>query len=91
MCLSIGNFTIVDAYRQLTPNASVKKIQIAIATRCSTPIAAVLIAGSNGRLARKLPIETIAPFLVVGVIRGGWKGRLRLQAAPSQSKLSNSG
>jgi hypothetical protein len=73
MCLNIGRFIIVDANRQLTPNASVKTIQIAIATRCSTPIAAVLITGSNDRLASKFPTETAAPFLAVGVIIGGWK------------------
>jgi hypothetical protein len=41
MCLNIAGFIIVDAHRQLTPNASVRTIQIAIITRCSTPIAAV--------------------------------------------------
>jgi hypothetical protein len=73
VCVHIESFMIVDAQRQQTPNASVKTIQIAIATRCSIPIAAVLISGSNDRLASKFPTETVAPFLAVGVIRGGWK------------------
>jgi hypothetical protein len=86
MCLNIGSFIIVDAHRQLTPNASVKTIQIAIATRCSTPIAAVLITGSNDRLASKFPTETVAPFLAVGVIRGGWKTEASVASCPEPIK-----
>jgi hypothetical protein len=73
MCLTVESFIILDAHRQLTPNASVRTIQIAIITRCSSPMAAVLITGSKDRLASKLPTESVAPFLPVGVIRGGWK------------------
>jgi hypothetical protein len=70
MCLDIEGFIIDDAHRK-QPNASVRRIQIAIITRCSTPIAAVFITGSNDRLATKLPTESIALFLAVGAIRGG--------------------
>jgi hypothetical protein len=86
MCLNIGSFTIVDAHRQPTPNASVKTIQIAIATRCSTPIAAVLITGSNDRLASKFPTDTVAPFLAVGVISGGWKTEASVASCPEPIK-----
>lgn len=65
MCLKVESSIIVDAHRQQTPNASVRTIQIAIITRCSTPIAAVFITGSNDRLASKVPTETVAPFLAV--------------------------
>jgi hypothetical protein len=65
MCLDIEGFIIDDAQREQTPNASVRTIQIAIITRCSTPIAAVFITGSNDRLATKFPTESTALFLAV--------------------------
>src|ERR1700736_359232 len=86
MCLNVGSFINVDAHRQLTPNASVKTIQIAIVTRCSTPIAAVFITGSNDGLATKFPTEAVAPFLAVGVIRGGWKTEASVASCPDPIK-----
>jgi hypothetical protein len=86
MCLNIGRVIIVDANRQLTPNASVKTIQMAIATRCSAPIVVVLITGSNDRLASKCPSETVAPSLAVGAIRGGWKTEASVASRPKPIK-----
>jgi hypothetical protein len=91
MCLNIGSFIIVDAHKQLAPNASVKTIQMAIATRCSTPIPAVLIADSNNRVASKFPTETVEPFLAVGVIRGGWKTEASVASCPEPIKTVESG
>ena len=86
VCVRIESFIILDAHRQLTPNASVKTIQIAIITCCSTPIAAVFITGSNDRLATKFPTESTALFLAVGVIRGGWKTEASVASCPEPIK-----